>query len=649
MMDDPWLSILIPVFNVELYLRECVESVLAQADERVEVVLLDDCSTDGSAALMHALQSEWPGRLALMAHERNGGLSAARNTMLAAAKGRYLWFLDSDDKLVPGAVPELSAIVSRHDPDLVLCDFKMWRHPTRLKHRLRGELHRRTFRGPARSLLTDRSALVEGMFGPGHMHIWSKISKRHLWSDGLRFPEGQFFEDMPVTGRLALKARSYYYQDSVWVAYRQRAGSILSSMTPAKASDLSRALLGYRQEVLRCDPPISEAARFSVDYCVARNFICVARYADQAGTPEVAKLGFQARVEFEESITAGVDELRRNYWRHGWLWRWRRLAFWLRAFSPSAAAVAGAAQEREVLPPLRTAHVEGPATPERNACAETPKIIWSFWCDTPAPRLAERCVQGWRRLHPAYQVELVHEENVQRFVPPTQWPKGFSSWSKARKADWLRLALVARYGGFWLDSSILLTRPVDWMISSEAVSGSGKGQFTGFYRDSGTVRPRYPFIETWAFAAPAGNSFIKEWCGCLTDIFETGETAFIERLRNEGVHERVVGGLQDPRRAISQVAAAYVLHVHGPFAMHLIAADADARPGHDRGRWKSLGLLWSLLFRETRVPLVPMIRLDRKEQQRLEACLRMGLMRPTGLAARLLGNVSSASSGSQEG
>src|SRR2546427_2277939 len=86
-----------------------------QADAGVQVLVLDDCSTDGSWALMQQLDQRWPGRLQLMQHERNAGLSAARNTMIEAATGDYLWFLDSDDKLLPGAIAGLSAIVKQQD------------------------------------------------------------------------------------------------------------------------------------------------------------------------------------------------------------------------------------------------------------------------------------------------------------------------------------------------------------------------------------------------------------------------------------------------------------------------------------------------------------------------------------------------------
>ena len=123
MTNAPWLSILLPVYNVEPYLRECVESIASQADDGVEIMLVDDVSTDGSRSLLHTLQGELKGRLRLLQHQVNGGLSAARNTMLEAATGEYVWFLDSDDVLAPGAIADLKSVVERDRPDFVMCDF----------------------------------------------------------------------------------------------------------------------------------------------------------------------------------------------------------------------------------------------------------------------------------------------------------------------------------------------------------------------------------------------------------------------------------------------------------------------------------------------------------------------------------------------
>src|SRR5574337_1074190 len=259
-----WLSILVPVHNVQHYLEECLASVVEQlpAEGGVQVLVLDDCSTDGSWALMRRLEQRWPGCLRLLRHERNAGLSAARNTMIDAATGDYLWFLDSDDKLLPGAIAGLRAIVHRHAPDVVLCDFQVWRERVRLKHRLRGEGHRRSFEGPAHCLVRDRGQLLAGMLMTGELHAWSKVSRRGLWGGadaaGLRFPVGRYFEDMATMPLMALRADSFFYEPRPWVAYRQRDSSILATMTTPKALDQSAALLPLVQ-ALQGRPEMQQA------------------------------------------------------------------------------------------------------------------------------------------------------------------------------------------------------------------------------------------------------------------------------------------------------------------------------------------------------------------------------------------------------
>ncbi|RZJ06685.1 MAG: glycosyltransferase family 2 protein, partial [Rubrivivax sp.] len=275
----PWLSVLIPVYNVEAYLAECLASVLAGADDGVEVLLLEDCSTDGSALLAQQLADRHHPQVRLLRHERNGGLSAARNSLIDAARGDYLWFLDSDDVLMPGAVQSLRACVAQHgQPDLVLCDFRTLRKPFRLKHRLRGELHRRTFRGPARQRLEDRDALLSGVFQLGHLHTWSKIARRALWGSTLRFPVGHYFEDMATTPALLMSARSHVYMDEVWVGYRQRAGSIMSGGSSGKIDDMMRALAPLPALAAAAVPPLGDEARFQASSYAAKTYITACRF-----------------------------------------------------------------------------------------------------------------------------------------------------------------------------------------------------------------------------------------------------------------------------------------------------------------------------------------------------------------------------------
>lgn len=328
-----WLSILVPVFNVEPYLQECLESIMGQAGQDVEVIVLDDCSTDNSWLLMQELGKRWPGRLKLLQHSSNAGLSAARNTMLEAAQGQYLWFIDSDDKLLPGCVSALENIVRSHTPDVVLCDFSVWREKSRLKHRVRGELHRRTFRGPAQQLQTDSSALLTGLLATGQMHAWSKISKRSLWDSSLRFPQGRYFEDLMTMPLLALRCQSYYYCATPWVAYRQHSTSILSTMNLRKASDQSASLIGFSQS-LRITP-LSQNSAFKLAWgqqC-ARNFIgamrFLARRDNHLSDAERATAAQQFRADFEQSSPYSLLELQQQYFCRGWWLRALKLRGWI--------------------------------------------------------------------------------------------------------------------------------------------------------------------------------------------------------------------------------------------------------------------------------------------------------------------------------
>lgn len=363
----PWLSVLVPVYNVEAYLRECVESVMQQlqqlqgtAETQIEVLLLNDASTDGSAQLAQQLRQQWPDTIQVMAHTHNQGLSAARNTLIEHARGQYLWFLDSDDCMEPGAIAALQQVVHNHQPDLVLCDFRLWRAKEKLKHRLRGERHRHSFNVPKTlrnapvdaagrmGLVRDRAALLEGLFLSGQMHAWSKISKRVLWQanadqPALRFPVGVAFEDMATMPSLLLRARSFVYVPEVWVAYRQRAGSILASMNRQKALDLAAALdafaKAYQRQAL-IEPSLATAGvRFAIAHLAARNYLgamrALARSPAEGAAPPQAALA----QSFLHNSPLTAAQLLQQYLQRGWLARYWRA--------------------RSALPGLPTKHLHG--------------------------------------------------------------------------------------------------------------------------------------------------------------------------------------------------------------------------------------------------------------------------------------------------
>lgn len=329
----PWLSILVPVYNVERYLRECLDSIMSEAAEGVEVIALDDVSADSSVSILRDYEARYGSRFKVMQQPHNRGISSARNTLLEAAQGRYTWFLDSDDLLQPGAVKELKEIVDREDPDLVLCDYRKLRAKTKLKHRMRGEMHLRTFSGAAEQLIRDRSAQVRGLFELGQMHVWSKICKRSLWTADLRFPEGKYYEDMFVSPRLAIRAGTCYYAPRVWISYRQREGSIMATLSPQKLVGLSEALVGFPDEFLKFEPRPDIDTRFIVSHVAARNFVGAARKFSRMKYEDF-RIHMVANLDnLIHSTMLPFDELRLEYLRRGWIRRWAQLSFWVKQAS----------------------------------------------------------------------------------------------------------------------------------------------------------------------------------------------------------------------------------------------------------------------------------------------------------------------------
>jgi glycosyltransferase involved in cell wall biosynthesis len=266
---SPWLSILIPVYNVADYLEECLNSVLNQCDNSIEIILLDDKSTDNSLALAQAIAAKSQIQITIIEREQNGGLSAARNRLIAAANGEYLWFLDSDDIMAANAIFKLREIVTAHQPDLVMCDYSAFKDDASVHINSIPKEHVSCFKGPANSLLTDPAQLFIGLFEKGKMHCWSKVFKREIWNDQLRFPVGRYFEDMVVTPRLALQVKTYYYTPQLWIYYRQREGSILALPSLKKIDDMNAGVSGIWAEWISKHPDLGCSAQSAfIKFCV---------------------------------------------------------------------------------------------------------------------------------------------------------------------------------------------------------------------------------------------------------------------------------------------------------------------------------------------------------------------------------------------
>jgi CDP-glycerol glycerophosphotransferase len=210
------ISVIVPVFNVEAYLADCLDSVLAQTVGDLEVVLVDDGSTDGSAAIAQSYVAR-DDRFRIVS-QPNGGLSKARNTGLDAATGDFLAFLDSDDLLPPNAYELLLGALEQTGSDFAtgnvhrLSSWGTWQ--SQFLERAFETTRLRTHVTRDRPLLADRTA-------------WNKLWRRSFWGER-RFPEGVVHEDIPVILPAHFMASSVDVIADPTYLWRSREGGELS-------------------------------------------------------------------------------------------------------------------------------------------------------------------------------------------------------------------------------------------------------------------------------------------------------------------------------------------------------------------------------------------------------------------------------------
>lgn len=240
------LSILVPCYNVSKYIDECLDSIADQITNQCEVIIYDDGSTDDTAEKIkqHRIVKGLDARLILA--QENGGISVARNNLLEHARGQYIWFVDSDDKILDDAISNVLGCIAQHQPDILFFDYNAWFHdPT--PRMIRKGFQRTSFDGkPGFYQNKDDGLLYNATMKSTRLHPWSKIYRRTLFKNGTEFPVGKIFEDVTVVPLLSAYAETAFYLNQPLVAYRAREGSILSSLRADKEIESLRAVKEFK-------------------------------------------------------------------------------------------------------------------------------------------------------------------------------------------------------------------------------------------------------------------------------------------------------------------------------------------------------------------------------------------------------------------
>ena len=235
------ISVVVPVYNVEKYLRECIESVLSQNIDNIEIVLVDDGSTDDSGRICDTY-AEKDKRIKVI-HKKNAGLVKARLTGVENAKGQYIVSLDSDDILYDGLLSHVSKIIEEHHPQIICYELQEFGNEEAQKRENKYEEGFYSGVLLGNILKTYLCNEDEPFFTAGMIYgIVTKAVQRQLLLDSLNNVPGEISlgEDLATTALLLKKTSNLYITHYIGYGYRQVASSISHKYSQNTITELKK-------------------------------------------------------------------------------------------------------------------------------------------------------------------------------------------------------------------------------------------------------------------------------------------------------------------------------------------------------------------------------------------------------------------------
>lgn len=252
MNNEPLISVIVPIYKVERYLRKCVESILHQTYSNLEVILVDDGSPDGCGKICDEF-AQADSRVKVI-HKKNGGLSDARNAGIDIASGDFFSFIDSDDWIEPDAYEAMVKAAEKYDAKLVCA----------------GRYDEEEATGiatvglcPEQEEFVPAKELIRRIFRWDHLDsaAWDKLYARELFAE-IRYPVGRVVEDVPTTYRLVLLAGGGVMLPKPVCHYLHRENSITSAAITEKSFHAVENAALVHDDIAKTLPELEKDARY---------------------------------------------------------------------------------------------------------------------------------------------------------------------------------------------------------------------------------------------------------------------------------------------------------------------------------------------------------------------------------------------------
>lgn len=268
------VSIVVPIYNVEGYLKKCVESILNQTYKNLEIILVDDESPDRCPNICDEYAQK--DKRIKVIHKKNGGLSDARNAGINIATGKFISFIDSDDYIDENYINTLYKLCIENKVDIAECDFLRFKDESEIRNQLNKKYK-------YENKVIDNREMMKRMFSKKKSIrttvVWNKLYKKTLF-DEIKFPKGKLHEDEFTTYKIIFNSKKIALTDKKMYFYRQNDRSIMGEMFNEKRYD---ALDAFRERKEFFERKKEEKFFYKADnryqskiinfYCLTRKYI----------------------------------------------------------------------------------------------------------------------------------------------------------------------------------------------------------------------------------------------------------------------------------------------------------------------------------------------------------------------------------------
>jgi glycosyltransferase involved in cell wall biosynthesis len=266
------ISVIVPIFKVERYLAKCIESLLNQTYNNLEIILVNDGSPDRCGEICDHFAAR-DNRIKVI-HKQNGGLSDARNIGVKNAKGEYISFIDSDDYIHPEYYEFLVYLLKKYDADISQCDYDLvYEDSLILRDHRKDDYKEMVYEGS----LDILNNLYNDNYGKTVM-VWNKLYRRELFK-GVTFPVGKIHEDELTTYKILFGANRLVISDRIMYYYLQRTTSIMGKGFNVDSLTLIEAYFNqiqfYRNHRLHL---LEEKAAFRLEHLIRGSMNRVINY-----------------------------------------------------------------------------------------------------------------------------------------------------------------------------------------------------------------------------------------------------------------------------------------------------------------------------------------------------------------------------------